>query len=146
MNDDICFLNATEMVRRMRRKELSAREVLEAHLAQIARLNPQVNAIVTLADGTLDAAKKAEKAVMSGEKLGPLHGVPFTVKDSIDTAGVLTQRGSPIFKGHVPDTDATAEPDVLTVGSVSGSFECGVDAGGDKVEGRAAAHGDRCAS
>ena len=47
-------------------------------------------------------------AVLAGDRLGPLHGVPFTVKDSIDTAGVLTQRGSPIFRGRVPDADATS--------------------------------------
>ncbi|MEU8364255.1 amidase [Nonomuraea sp. NPDC048882] len=69
---------------------------------------PQINAIVTVARDALQAAEQAEKALRSGAELGPLHGVPFTVKDSIDTAGVLTQRGSPIFKGRVPGTDAVA--------------------------------------
>src|ERR1700727_2451746 len=71
-----------------------------------------------MADGALDAAKNAEAAVKSGARLGPLHGVPFTVKDSIDTAGVLTQRGSPIFKGHVPDTDATAVARIKAAGGI----------------------------
>ena len=75
---------------------------MQAHLDRIAEVNPKVNAIVTLADGALEAAKTAEAAVKSDARLGPLHGVPFTVKDGIDTAGVLTQRGSPIFRGRCP--------------------------------------------
>src|SRR5262249_60841822 len=66
----------------------------------------------------LSAAKKAETAVMQGHKLGPLHGVPFTVKDSIDTAGVLTQRGSPIFRGRIPDTDATSVARMKKAGGI----------------------------
>src|SRR6202000_2650310 len=85
--------------------ELSPVEVMEAHLDRIAAVNPKVNAIVTMADSAWEKAEKAETAVMSGAQVGPLHGVPFTVKDAIDTAGVLTQRGSPIFKGRVPDTE-----------------------------------------
>ena len=61
-----------------------------------------------MADRALQKAKLAEAAVMSGERLGPLHGVPFTVKDALDTAGVPTQRGSPIFSGRIPDRDATS--------------------------------------
>src|SRR6202012_4438287 len=83
-------------------------EVMQAQLDRIEALNPKINAIVTIAGDALESAKAAEAAVLKGEELGPLHGVPFTVKDSIDTANVLTQRGSPIFKGRVPDTDATS--------------------------------------
>lgn len=61
-----------------------------------------------MAEGALEAAQRAEAAVRAGEELGPLHGVPFTVKDSIDTEGVMTQRGSPIFEGRLPDRDATS--------------------------------------
>ena len=56
--------------------------------------------------------------MLAGEKLGPLHGVPFTVKDSIDTAGVLTQRGSPIFRGRIPDTDATSVARMKKAGGI----------------------------
>jgi aspartyl-tRNA(Asn)/glutamyl-tRNA(Gln) amidotransferase subunit A len=81
-------------------------------------VDPKVNAIVTVADDALDTAKAAEAAVLAGEELGPLHGVPFTVKDSIDTAGVLTQRGSPIFRGRVPDADATSVARMKKAGGI----------------------------
>ena len=81
-------------------------------------MNPKINAIVTLADGALKAAKAAEAAILAGDEIGPLHGVPFTVKDSIDTAGVATQRGSPIFKGRVPDVDATSVARMKKAGGI----------------------------
>src|ERR1700744_1381473 len=99
-------------------RALSPVEVVQAHLDRIAEVNPKLNAIVTLADGALDAARKAEGAVMSGAEVGPLHGVPFTVKDGIDTAGVLTQRGSPIFKGRIAETDATAVARLKAAGGI----------------------------
>src|SRR6202000_176507 len=107
MTDNIIQMDASRIAELVANRELSPVEVMKAHLDRIAEVNPRVNAIVTIADGALDAAKKAEATVKSGARLGPLHGVPFTVKDAIDTAGVLTQRGSPIFRGRVPDTDAT---------------------------------------
>jgi len=91
---------------------------VQAHLDRIAAVNPRINAIVTLADGVLKAAKAAEAAVLAGDELGPLHGVPFTVKDSIDTADVLTQRGSPIFKGRVPNADATSVARMKKAGGI----------------------------
>src|SRR6201995_2910639 len=106
MIDQIIHMDATRIAELLARRELSPVEVVQAHLDRTAQVNPKVNAIVTMADGALDAAKKAEKAVMSGAQVGPLHGVPFTVKDGIDTAGGLTQGGSPIFKGRGPDTHA----------------------------------------
>jgi aspartyl-tRNA(Asn)/glutamyl-tRNA(Gln) amidotransferase subunit A len=108
MNTEIIYSDATKLAELIRAREISPVEVVQAHLDRINAVNPKINAIVTVADGALNAAKAAEAAVMSGEELGPLHGVPFTVKDSIDTVGVLTQRGSPIFKGRVPDIDATS--------------------------------------
>lgn len=73
---------------------------------------------MTVADGALEAARRAEAAVLAGEELGPLHGVPFTAKDSIDTAGVLTQRGSPIFKSRTPDRDATSVARMKQAGGI----------------------------
>src|SRR5205823_8253688 len=102
----------------IRSKQLSPVEVMQAYLDRIGAVNPEVNAVVTLADGALEAAKAAEAAVLSGEELGPLHGVPFTVKDSIDTAGVATQRGSPIFRGRVPDADATSVARMKQAGGI----------------------------
>jgi aspartyl-tRNA(Asn)/glutamyl-tRNA(Gln) amidotransferase subunit A len=118
VSDKIFHMDASRIAELIAKRELSPVEVVQAHLDRIAEVNPKLNAIVTLADGALDAAKTAEAAVVSGEKVGPLHGVPFTVKDSIDTAGVLTQRGSPIFKGHVPDTDATAVARIKAAGGI----------------------------
>ncbi len=88
----------------MRRKELSAREVLEAHLAHIARVNPQVNAIVTLAaDQAREQALLADEAAARGEFTGPLHGLPIAHKDLAETRGMRTTFGSQIFKDYVPD-------------------------------------------
>src|SRR3954471_5506834 len=108
MSTEIIFSDATRLAELIRTREVSPVEVVQAHLDRIGSVDPSINAIVTVADGALEAAKVAEQAVIDGRKLGPVHGVPFTVKDSIDTAGVLTQRGSPIFKGRVPEADATS--------------------------------------
>src|SRR5262245_37566069 len=118
MTDTITRMDATRLAELIANREISPVEVVQAHLDRIAEVNPKVNAIVTLAGHALDTARKAEAAVKSGAKLGPLHGVPFTVKDSLDTEGVLTQRGSPIFKGHVPDADATAVARVKAAGGI----------------------------
>jgi aspartyl-tRNA(Asn)/glutamyl-tRNA(Gln) amidotransferase subunit A len=119
MRSDIIFFDATKLAELIRSKELSPVEVVQAHLDRIEAVNPKLNAMVTVADGSaLNAAKAAEKAVLAGDELGPLHGVPFTVKDSIDTAGVPTQRGSPIFKGRVPDADATSVARMKKAGGI----------------------------
>lgn len=118
MSENITRMDASRIAQLIATRELSPVEVMQAHLDRIAAVNPKINAIVTLADGALDQAKQAEAAVMSGAPLGPLHGVPFTVKDAIDTAGVLTQRGSPIFAGRVPDTDATGVARLKAAGAI----------------------------
>jgi aspartyl-tRNA(Asn)/glutamyl-tRNA(Gln) amidotransferase subunit A len=106
MKSKIFRQDATKLAELIRTKEVSPVEVMRAHLERIDAINPKINAIVAIADDALKAAKVAEAAVLTGDKLGPLHGVPFTAKDSIDTAGLLTQLGSPIFKGRIPDVDA----------------------------------------
>jgi len=118
MTKEIIFSDATKLAELIRTKEVSPVEVVQAHLDRIAAVNPKINAIVTLADGALNAAKAAEAAVLAGDEIGPLHGVPFTVKDSIDTADVATQRGSPIFKGRVPDVDATSVARMKKAGGI----------------------------
>ncbi|MFB0487969.1 aspartyl-tRNA(Asn)/glutamyl-tRNA(Gln) amidotransferase subunit A [Methylobacterium sp. OAE515] len=118
MTQDIIFSDATELAELIRTKQLSPVEVVRAHLDRIEAVDPKVNAIVTVAADALDAAAAAEAAVLAGEELGPLHGVPFTVKDSIDTAGVLTQRGSPIFRGRIPDADATSVARMKNAGGI----------------------------
>ena len=106
--DDICFRGAVELAAMIRRKELSAVEVMAAHLRQIARVNPKVNAIVTLApeDQLMAQARAADEAVAKGGLLGPLHGLPVGVKDLEDTKGLRTTYGSPLFREHVPERDA----------------------------------------
>src|ERR1700761_2416491 len=102
----LCFTSAVEMAALIRAKKLSAREALAEHLKQIDRVNPQVNAIVTLiADQATAAAARADEMQARGETLGPLHGLPVAHKDLIDTAGVRTTYGSPLFKDHVPTQD-----------------------------------------
>ena len=106
--EPIHYLDATKLATLIRTKQLSSREVVQAHLDRISAVNPQINAIVTLmANHALKGADAADKAVASGAELGSLHGVPFTIKDSFDTAGVLTQRGSKLFAGNIPNKDAT---------------------------------------
>lgn len=118
VSSDIVFQDATRLAELIRTRQISPVEVMQAHLERIEAIDPKVNAIVTVADDALKAARQAEAAVMAGETLGPLHGVPFTAKDSIDTAGVLTQRGSPIFRGRVPDTDATSVARLKKAGGI----------------------------
>ena len=104
---DLCFMPAREMAELIRTKKLSARELMEAHLRQISRVNSKVNAIVTLVpeDQLLAQAKAADEAVSRGDKLGPLRGLPVAVKDLVDTKGIRTTYGSPIFRDHIPEAD-----------------------------------------
>src|ERR1700744_852875 len=118
MNTELISQDATKLAELIRNKEVSPVEVVKAHLERIDAVDSKINAIVTIADGRIEAARVAEAAVMAGEELGPLHGGPFTAKDSIDTAGVLTQRGSPIFKGRVPDIDATSVTRMKKAGGI----------------------------
>ncbi|PYE41272.1 aspartyl-tRNA(Asn)/glutamyl-tRNA(Gln) amidotransferase subunit A [Rhizobium sp. PP-F2F-G20b] len=118
MTSELNYLDATKLAELIRTKEVSPVEIMQAHLDRIEATNPHVNAIVTVAAGALNAAKAAEAAVLAGGELGALHGVPFTVKDSIDTAGVLTQRGSPIFKGRLPGEDATSVARMKKAGGI----------------------------
>ena len=107
--DPIHYFDATTLAALIRTRQLSSREIVQAHLDRIAAVNPQINAVVTLmVEDALKTADAADEAVADGSPLGPLHGVPFSIKDALDTAGVLTQRGSKLFAGNIPDKDATA--------------------------------------
>ncbi|MBY3075363.1 amidase [Rhizobium laguerreae] len=118
MTNDLIYSDATKLAELVRTKEVSPVEIIQAHFDRTEALDGDVNAIVTIADNAPEAARRAESAVMSGQELGPLHGVPFTAKDSIDTVGVLTQRGSPIFKGRLPNEDATSVARMKKAGGV----------------------------
>jgi len=125
LNADICYLTATEQARLLRSKQLSAREVMEAHLEQIARINPQVNAIVTLAeDQARSLALAADEAAASGVFFGPLHGLPVAHKDLAETRGMRTTFGSPIFHDYVPDfstllVERTQRAGAITIGKTN---------------------------
>jgi amidase len=99
----ICFMSAVEMVRLIRLKKLSAREALEAHLKQIERVNPKVNAIVTLVpELAAAAAAKADELQAHKQMLGVLHGLPVAHKDLMETRGIRTTFGSPLYKDNIP--------------------------------------------
>jgi amidase len=105
-NSEICFMKATELARLIQARELSAKEVLTAHLAQIERVNPKVNAIVTLVpEQAMAQAQAADEALARGEAVGPLHGLPIAHKDLVATKGIRTTWGSPIYKDFIPDQD-----------------------------------------
>ena len=118
MTDEIWYSDATEMARRVREGQVSPVELLDTHLDRIQALNPRINAVVTLVEDARDRARAAEQALSKGESLGPLHGVPFTIKDCVDTAGVRTTRGSKLFQDHVPAADATVVRRLIEAGGV----------------------------
>jgi amidase len=104
---DICYLRAVDTVKLIREKKLSAREVMQAHLKQIGRVNSKVNAIVTLVpeEQLLAQAAAADESLAKGKLLGPLHGMPVGVKDLHETAGIRTTYGSPLHRDFLPDCD-----------------------------------------
>jgi amidase len=98
--------SAVEQARLIRAKEVSARELVAAHLKQIERLNPKVNAIVTLVpELAMEAAARADEMQARGEELGPLHGLPVAHKDLLETRGIRTTFGSPIYRDYIPAED-----------------------------------------
>ena len=99
MNAELCTLTAIDLRDRIRKGELSAREVMAAHLAQIERVNPALNAIVTLvAEPAMNEARAADERQARGEPLGPLHGLPVAHKDLFDTRGIRTTYGSQLLE------------------------------------------------
>jgi len=120
MKEDICFLPATELASRIRRKDLSARELMQASLAQIERLNPKLNAMVTLhAEQALAQALAADEKQARGESLAALHGLPVAHKDLFLTRGMRTTFGSPIYKDFVPDRNLLIVDRLQAAGAIS---------------------------
>ncbi|MGY1781394.1 amidase [Geodermatophilus sp. SYSU D01036] len=117
--DDLCLRPATELAALVRAREVSARELLEAHLARIERIDPQVNAIVTLdAEGARAAADAADAALAAGEEVGPLHGLPVAHKDTHATGGMRTTWGSPLHADTVPARDELVVERLRRAGAV----------------------------
>jgi amidase len=117
---DVCWLSAREMAHLIRLKKLSAREALDAHLKQIERVNPKVNAIVTLVpEMAAESAKRADEAQAHGAMLGPLHGLPIAHKDLVETKGIRTTFGSPLYKDYVPTEDALIVQRIKGAGAIT---------------------------
>ena len=116
---DRAFRSATALTAALGRGEIGARELLDHYLDRVERLNPRVNAVVTLdVEGARRAADTADTSRARGGTLGPLHGLPMTVKDTLETAGVRTTAGAPILAGYVPERDATAVARLRAAGAV----------------------------
>jgi len=115
----VIYSSAHELAGAIRRRELSASDVLEAHLARIRSHNPALNAIVTLDEqGARGCARAADEALARGESWGPLHGVPFTLKDVLETAGMRTTAGHPPLTDYVPSRDSTVAARLKAAGAV----------------------------
>ncbi len=116
---DITSSSAKSIARAIRDREVSAVEVAQAHLDRIEEVNPSLNAVVCLcADRALDEARKADDALSRGDKIGPLHGVPMTLKDSLDTEGVVTTAGTLGRREFVPERDATLVARLRRAGAI----------------------------
>jgi amidase len=117
---DLCFLSAIELADRIRRRQVSVADVVTAHLAQIERVNPTVNAIVTLtAERALEDARAKDAALARGETPGPLFGLPIAHKDLVPTKGIRTTFGSPIYRDHVPSVDGLIIERLRAAGAVT---------------------------
>src|SRR5688572_21591067 len=112
-------LSARQMAARIRDESITAVDLLEAHLDQIDRWNPKLNAFVTIdKDRARRQARQADDAVKTGRQLGPLHGVPLTIKSSIDVAGLLCETGTRLRQGHIAATDAPVVSRLKSAGAI----------------------------
>jgi len=117
--DDLAFMPAATMAAAIRSRKLSPVEVTRAILERIERLNPRLNAYLTVdGEGAMQAARRAEQAVVDGDELGPLHGVPVSVKDLVCTQGLRTTFGSLLHREYVPDHDAGAVERLREAGAI----------------------------
>jgi amidase len=117
--EDLIFSSATELARVIREKEVSSFEVVKAYLARIEAVNPRINAVVQLtADTALEEARESDRALAHGQLKGALHGVPMTIKDSFETAGVPTTAGTKGLKAYIPRQDATVVARLRTAGAI----------------------------
>ena len=117
--NDVIFASASALTRRIRARELSAVEVVEMHLARIDAVNPSLNAVVTRCDArALERAKQADVLLAKGQTLGPLHGLPMTIKDAFDTAEVRSTGGTQGRANYIPSQNATAVERLLSAGAI----------------------------
>src|SRR5689334_5578209 len=116
---DHAFASTAALARRLRQREIGCLELLDHYLARVQRLGPALNAIVTLdADRARARAREADRALARGEVWGPLHGVPFTIKDTFETAGLRTTCGWDAIADHIPAEDAIVVARTRAAGAV----------------------------
>ncbi|HTS54412.1 MAG TPA: amidase [Burkholderiales bacterium] len=118
-DEDLSYASAADLSALIRNRQLSPVEIVRSTLARIERAQPVLNAFITVcAEDALNASRDAESAVMRGDLLGPLHGIPFSVKDLVSTEGVRTTYGSLIFTNHVPTADAASVARLKAAGAI----------------------------
>lgn len=118
-DESLCFLTLYDLAEHIRTRQVSPVEVVRAHIERCARLNPGLNAFVTLTpDLALQAAQRAEADIARGEYRGPLHGIPIGLKDIFDTAGIRTTHGSSFYRDNVPDEDAASVSQLKQAGAI----------------------------
>ncbi|MEA2462101.1 MAG: amidase [Actinomycetota bacterium] len=118
IDTDLATRTATELIRALCRREVSSRELLQTYRTRIDELNPVINAVVTWDDRAAETAAAADDATARGELWGPLHGLPITIKDALETAGLRTTAGAPEWARHVPARDADAVARLRSAGAI----------------------------
>ena len=117
---DLCYTPASELTDMMIQKEISPVELMEAVITRVNEINPKLNAICTFTpEKALEKAKKAETMVQQGVSLGPLHGIPITIKDLVFTKGIRTMGGSRIFENRIPEFDGVVVTRLQEAGGIS---------------------------
>ena len=117
--NDLCYLSIREASQMLRRRKISPVELLNATLERIERLNPELNAFITIAaERALEDARRAQREIARGKNRGPLHGIPLPIKDNIETQGIRTTAGSKILSHFIPDRDADVVSALRQAGAV----------------------------
>ena len=116
---ELIYASATAVAKAIRTKEVSSEEVVKAYVQRIKDVNPQLNAVVRLdAEGALVEARRSDEELAKGDLRGPLHGVPMTIKDALDTAGVISSGGTQGRSSFVPEQDATVVARLRAAGAI----------------------------
>lgn len=135
MANEIIYASATELAEQIQKGALSSEEVVAACLERIEAVNPHINALTILAPDALDQARQADADLAKGETRGPLHGVPFTVKDTFDTVGLVSAPGRQIRRQRAPFQDATVVKRMRGAGAILlGKTNCPPGGSGNDTE------------